>query len=118
VVGFDFSPELVAAAQANVERNRRRMKVSDVELVVADAQEWEIPDDVTIVFMYNPFGGEILDAFLDNVLASLERRPRQLRLLYVNPEAAERIERRSELRLLRTAGESKHGPATRLYEAR
>ena len=59
---------------------------SGAEVVVADARDWAPPDDVTHAYLYNPFSGAVLDGALAQLLASHDRRPRRLRVIYVNPD--------------------------------
>ena len=86
VIGVELSEELHRIAQQNLERNRHRVRAAEVELVNSDIREFEVPDDVTIVFLYNPFQGPILRDFADLLTASVDRNPRRLRVIYVNPE--------------------------------
>ena len=44
-----------------------------------------MPDDVTVVTLFNPFTGGILRAACEQVRASLRRRPRTVRVVYMNP---------------------------------
>jgi hypothetical protein len=57
----------------------------DIELVTVDAAQYDIPDDVTVAYFYNPFEGQVFSDVVDRIRASLVRRPRNLRLIYVNP---------------------------------
>lgn len=116
VVGFDLSPELVAVARRNVERNRRRLLCTDIELVVADASVWPLPDDVTLIVANNPFAGELWRGFLQHVLESHERRPRRIRLLYLHPRCAEATVATERFRLQRAWPASVRGPEAHLYE--
>lgn len=84
VVGVDLDSSMVRLARANAAALRGRR--APVEIVEADATAWEIPDDVTCVYMYNPFGGELLRRFLGRIAASAARRPRRIRLVYANPK--------------------------------
>ena len=45
----------------------------------------DIPPDVTIVFLYNPFTGPIFEALIDKLLASVDAHPRPVRIIYHNP---------------------------------
>ncbi len=85
VIGVELVPELHATAQRNVAGTTRRLRCRNVELVHADLREYEIPDDVTVIFMNNPVRGSILATVLEQIAASRSRRPRGLRLLYGNP---------------------------------
>lgn len=90
VVGVEIAPELLAVAQRNVDRNSARL-ACDVELVAADVVEYAVPDDVTYVYLYNPFVGDVFRAALGGLIASLDRRPRPMTLIYANPTMAEEI---------------------------
>lgn len=85
VIGVELSTRLVDIAQDNVNRTKARLRCKDIVLVNADAESYNIPDDVTVVFMYNPFRGAIFAAVVENLLASYDRRPRPLRIVYANP---------------------------------
>jgi hypothetical protein len=60
-------------------------------VVRADATTYRVPDDVTVVFLYNPFRGDVLQAALTRVLESFDRAPRRLRVVYANPRDHELI---------------------------
>jgi SAM-dependent methyltransferase len=83
VIGVDLDPRLAALARRNAAGLRGRR--SRIDILEADATRMDIPDDVTCVYMYNPFGGELLETALRRVLASVDRRPRRMLLVYANP---------------------------------
>ncbi len=85
VVGVELSPDLSAIARGNVARNRRRLKTPRVEIAVSDVLEYPIPDDVTIAFLANPFTGSIFGHVITELLASVDRSPRRLRIVYCVP---------------------------------
>ncbi len=91
VIGVELSPKLDAVARQNIERTRHRLRCRNVELVLSDVLDYEIPDEVTFVFLSNPFGGPVFQAVVDKLAASVERRPRRLRLLYLNPIEERRL---------------------------
>jgi precorrin-6B methylase 2 len=86
VIGVELSPELAGEARANLKRNRRRMRCHDIEIVTSDALAWEVPDDLTIAYMFCPFTGATFRGVIDNLIASHDRAPRRLRIVYLNPE--------------------------------
>ncbi len=100
VIGLELSPELASVARANVAA-ASRLRCHDVEITVGDATQFAVPDDVTIVFLYNPFRGSIFEQFMTCVLASLDRRPRALRLIYRTPFEHERLLATGRFRLMR-----------------
>jgi SAM-dependent methyltransferase len=82
VIGVEQNVEMTEIARRNVERSRRRLRCHDVELVAADVLDWEIPDDLSVVYLYCPFPEHVLERFMERLLASLDRSPRELRLIY------------------------------------
>jgi hypothetical protein len=82
VIGVEFAPQLHVIAQQNVAAAGCR----NVELVQADATEWRIPADASVLFFFNPFEGEILRRVFANIRRSVEEHPRHLRIVYVRPE--------------------------------
>ncbi|MGI8921057.1 MAG: methyltransferase domain-containing protein [Solirubrobacteraceae bacterium] len=86
IIGVELAPALHALAESNLAAAAPRLPRRNVRLVCADAASFELPDDVTVVFMNNPFGGEVLRGALGQLLASLDRRPRRVRLIYAHPE--------------------------------
>ncbi|HLL68101.1 MAG TPA: methyltransferase domain-containing protein [Micromonosporaceae bacterium] len=85
VLGVELSPELHRIAQGNIDRNRSRFRAQQVDLVRSDVLDFDIPDDVSVVFFDNPFTGRIFTEVVDRLLASVDRAPRRLRIIYFNP---------------------------------
>lgn len=85
VIGVEISADLAKVARSNIERSSAKLRCRDVEVVNKDVLDYEVPDDVTIVYFFNPFNGEIFSAVLDKLLASLRRRPRELTIIYKHP---------------------------------
>ncbi|MGX5816690.1 class I SAM-dependent methyltransferase [Chitinophaga lutea] len=76
VTGIDFSPSLCRDAQ----------QVKGAKIVCINARDYSIPDDTGVIFLFNPFEGNMMQAFIGNVRASLARRSRRIRVLYANPQ--------------------------------
>jgi SAM-dependent methyltransferase len=85
VIGVELSTLLVEIAQDNLDRAGSRLRCKDVVFKNADAVEYEVPDDVSVIFMNNPLRGASFEAVVANVLRSYDRRPRTLRIIYANP---------------------------------
>ncbi|WP_336489359.1 class I SAM-dependent methyltransferase [Methylobacterium nigriterrae] len=100
VIGIDIDERLCALAQHNA-RRLRRCTVRP-EIVHADATTYHVPDDVTVVFLYNPFRGEVLESALTRVLESFDRKPRRLRLAYANPREHALVESMRRFRAAET----------------
>ena len=93
VVGVELVPRLADAADSLLRRNAGRLRASGWEIVNADAAHYRVPDDVTVTYLYNPFVGETFDSVLEQLRRSVERRPRNVRILYVTPTEVERLAR-------------------------
>lgn len=103
VIGVEISEELNQIARENLERERPRLRCPEVDIVTADLAAYELPDEVTHVYMYNPVTGPLFETVLGKILASLERRPRPLRVIYACPDEPLRqaLEETGRFRLLR-----------------
>lgn len=85
VIGVELSPELASTARENVERNQQHLRAGKVEIVTCDATEWEIPDDLTVLFLHNPFIGTPFHRVMERVFDAFDRRHRPLRVVYSYP---------------------------------
>lgn len=101
VVGVELSEDLNEVARGNIDRNRHRLRCQDVEIVTADALEYRVPDDVTVAFFANPFTGSVFATVIEHLLASVDRRPRRLRLIYRCPMEHEFLMSTGRFRLVR-----------------
>jgi len=104
VIGVEISERLNAIARGNLEARRRRRRCGAVEVVTADLLEYEPPDDVTVVYMYNPVRGATFDAVIERLVASVDRAPRTVRLIYLNAKEHDRLMATGRFRLVRCAG--------------
>jgi len=122
VVGVELASELHRIAEDNIERNRPRLRCPEVQLVQSDVLDYTIPKDVTVVFLYNPFTGDIFKAVVRRLLASFDANPRLLRIVYFNPVEHEwlvatgRIRLRRRVRGWRPGQEWARTNSTHVYE--
>ncbi len=89
VIGVEVSPEFHRAAVENIRRYRGHL--APIELVNEDVLDWQIPDEVTVIFLYNPFSGATFERCMGEVRQSLAARPREIRLIYANPQEHELV---------------------------
>lgn len=99
IIGIDINEKLCAMAERNVNALHRCRTIPEV--VCADASTYLVPDDITVVFLYNPFGGPVLNSALTRVLESFDRAPRRMRVVYVNPREHDLV---MSMRRFRNAG--------------
>jgi hypothetical protein len=99
-MGVELAPDLVAAAERNAERSRHRLRARSVDMVATDILEWDVPDDLSVVYMFCPFKGELFQGALDRVIAAHDRHPRPLRLIYSYPWEHNRVAATGRFRTL------------------
>ena len=85
VIGVELAEQLTHDAERNIATARPKLRARDFELVTADALAWEVPDDLSIVFMFCPFTGEVFDQAMLRIFDSYDRNPRELHILYAYP---------------------------------
>ena len=88
VVGVEVAPQFVAAARQLLELNRPRLICQHVEVIEADAMDYFPPDDVTVAYFANPFGGAILKTAIERLVESARQRPRRVRVIQLAPPEA------------------------------
>ena len=87
VVGWELSRELTDVAAENLRRFRAEWRRDvPVEVVAGDAAGLELPLGPLVLYLYHPFAAPIMKRFLAGLQGSLERAPREIYVLYVNPE--------------------------------
>ena len=100
-IGVDFVPELTEIASKAATRNRHRLRCPEVELVTQDLATYRIPDDVTVGFLYDSVRGALFDEVVGELIASVDRNPRRVRLVYFRPREALRLEATGRARFVR-----------------
>jgi hypothetical protein len=86
VVGVELSVGASQIARQNLSKALGKVRCRNVEIVTANASEFELPSDATILHFFNPFSGETLQKTLINIRNSLELSPRNVTILFANPE--------------------------------
>ena len=120
VIGVEISPALAEAARTALAARRHQHRCRDVEIVVADATTYRVPDDLTVGYFYHPFGSDTFDVVVERIVESLDRNPRRIRLIYVVPPGWQPPEVASErFRLLKKQRRIGVGPArVAIFESR
>lgn len=81
VIALDLNETLVKAAIENARRMRGCK--SSVVGVTADATQFNY-QEVTVIYMYNPFGRDIMERMIAKVAESVAETPRRIRIVYAN----------------------------------
>ncbi|WP_214325857.1 class I SAM-dependent methyltransferase [Nonomuraea sediminis] len=87
IIGVEHQAELYQRAQRNIAAARPKLRCKDISIEQADARKYKLPDDVTVVYFYNPFREPTLREVMERIVESLRRVPRKLTIVYNNPPA-------------------------------
>jgi SAM-dependent methyltransferase len=95
VVGIEFSSYLSRVAERNIAAARFiRRRCLSVQLICADAVQYQIPEGPIVFFFANPFHFDIMKLVLDNIVISYLNVPRSIFLIFygsstIMPQIAE-----------------------------
>jgi precorrin-6B methylase 2 len=85
VIGVEMDEGWAQIAREALERNRRRLKCQNVEVVAANVLQFDVPDETTIVYLYCPFVGDVFQRFAERMLDFVDRVQRPVRMVYNYP---------------------------------
>lgn len=88
VIGVEFAKELNDTAKLNAARWK---STCPVEFIWSDILDYDLPQEPTVIFMFHPFNELVVDRFLVRIADSISQWPRDLILIYVNPELQNRV---------------------------
>jgi SAM-dependent methyltransferase len=96
-VGVELVQALTDGAEAN--RKHSNLRDRDIEFVCANALEFYEPD-MTILYMFHPFGETVLEQVLANLKArrDADSNAKPLRIIYANPVYNDALQRTGWLR--------------------
>lgn len=94
--GYDLSEELVHIANQNFEL----LGAGQCKACQADALEYVDYDDFNYFYMFNAFPQSVFEIMMKHLLESMERKPRRVRFIYLNPVCHDYMEIHTPFRLL------------------
>jgi SAM-dependent methyltransferase len=87
IVGIELSAHLHRIAEENVKRFRpATQQCTKIELHCMDALDYVYDDKPLVLFLFDPFGRDVLKRVLDTLEASLRAAPRDAYVVYVYPQ--------------------------------
>ncbi|HWV82621.1 MAG TPA: hypothetical protein VNZ50_14420 [Hyphomicrobiaceae bacterium] len=105
IVGIELSDHLHQIAQANVKRFAPpSQKCADFELRCMNAADYVFSDAPLVLFLFDPFGREVLERVVANLEASLRATPRAAYVVYVCPHFEEVLRHSPALTKLKEGG--------------
>jgi SAM-dependent methyltransferase len=86
IVGVELMPELHRAAEENCRTYRSaEQRCRHIECLLADAREYEFPQEPLVLYLFNPLPERALAEVLRRLEASLSHFPRPTWVIYHNP---------------------------------
>jgi len=102
VIGVEFATGLHRQALENIARYRQwGRRCGDIESILADAAQFDFPNDNLVLFLFNPFGPEVMARMLGNLERSIRMHPRHVVVVMLWPENADLVGRMEGMRLFR-----------------
>jgi SAM-dependent methyltransferase len=101
IVGAELSPRLHAIAVANIAAYRGpAQQCRNLRSIEADATEFSFPAGPLVVYLWNPFEAPVFTSVLANLEAALARQPREIYIIYIQPDLEALLEASSSWRKL------------------
>ena len=85
VIGIECDEHIFQSALKN---RKTAVSGSDADFVLAAAEEYEVPSDVTRCYFFNPFSVEILHKVMARITESYYENPREIFLFFYYPSDA------------------------------
>jgi SAM-dependent methyltransferase len=86
IIGIEFSPELHAIAQKNIEKySNSGQKCKSIELVCKDFTRFELPHEPCVLCFFDPCYESALALTLKNIRSSIKQCPRRILVVYISP---------------------------------
>lgn len=83
VIGIEFARQLHVQAEKNLHTFRHHNKNTPaIRSIEADATEFELPNNVCLVYLFNPFAESVLRQVLQRVTERLERSEEPVYIMY------------------------------------
>ncbi|WP_083089883.1 class I SAM-dependent methyltransferase [Mycobacterium noviomagense] len=86
VVGVEITPELAKVAQENARVIAQNWpQRPPITVVNGDALDYELPGGKLVIFLYNPFGEDLVTKLLARIESALRTGPSNIWVVYINP---------------------------------
>lgn len=86
IIGVEFSRALCEVAERNVQIMQKvDSKYSNIKVDCADITSWTFPQTPLVIYLFDPFGANVMQKFISNLTESLRRSPRTCFVIYRSP---------------------------------
>ncbi|MEH6588764.1 MAG: class I SAM-dependent methyltransferase [Halioglobus sp.] len=93
IIGVEFSPELHQIAIQNIDVfSRKNSTHQKIQLFCMDAEQYDLPAENIVLFLYNPFQGKVMHTVVKKIDRFVSNGQFNLIVLYRNPKCSEMFE--------------------------
>ena len=85
LIGIEFSKEIYNIAKNNISKFETMNKNNNFNLLYMDAEKYSFPDENIILFLYNPFDGQVLHNVVNNIKLHIENTTKDFIIIYHYP---------------------------------
>jgi hypothetical protein len=86
ITGVEYSKVLADSASVHIRTHEEKCgSRARIQCIWGDATDFNLPNEPTILYLYNPFQGAVMDRVIANIEMSLRDDPRDLWVIYANP---------------------------------
>jgi hypothetical protein len=101
IVGVELIEELHRVAEQNIAKYRNpAQRCLQIELVCADAREYDLPRESLVLYLFNPLPEPALVEVLQRLEKSIAENPRPLWIAYHNPQLERVLSGNSKLTMV------------------
>ncbi len=105
IVGIELSEQLHRTAEANVRLYKpTTQQCSTFDLKCMNALDYAYGEGPLVLFLFDPFGREVLADAIANLEASLKASPREAYIVYVYPQYEDLLQNSTALRKIKHGG--------------
>jgi precorrin-6B methylase 2 len=87
VIGIELRQSMYDVAVDNYAKLKNRENYAPIDIVHGDVTTYNI-NDVTVFFLFNPFGIQTMTALMNNIKQSLTQNARNIRIVYIQYDTA------------------------------
>jgi len=93
IIGVELSPQLHHMSLLNIRRFRSdSQRCTNIVSLCQNATEYAFPPENLVLYLFNPFGAEVLRSVVANLESTLRTVPRRVYVIYVKPVHKEVLE--------------------------
>lgn len=84
VIGVEYAEELNDIAHTNIEKVRNKFPNTEFILEEGDALEYQIPEEVDVIYLFNPFDADAIRSLIKQLKPAFKR-DKKMHLVYLHP---------------------------------